>query len=89
MNETTRNRWRKAAEVDVGDRGDGGPPGSIPNPAVKPVRADGTAIVMSWESRSLPTALHTPFPPSFFLFSNSFLIKKQFPHKLSGLNIII
>ena len=48
---------KREAEVDVGDRGDGGPPGSIPNPVVKPISADGTATEASWESRSLPTAL--------------------------------
>ena len=59
-------------EADVGDRGDGGPPGSIPNPAVKPVRADGTAMVTSWESRSLPTALSlfSSSPPAFFVLQN-------------------
>ena len=34
-----------------------GPPGSIPNPAVKLASADGTAWVTMWESRSLPTPL--------------------------------
>ena len=35
----------------VGDDSDGGPPDPIPNSAVKPDHADGTARVTLWESR--------------------------------------
>ena len=38
----------------AGDSRGGGPPGSIPNPEVKPTSADDTASVGTWESRSLP-----------------------------------
>ena len=38
----------------LGDWSDGGTPGHIPNPAVKPVSADGTWGATPWESRSLP-----------------------------------
>ena len=38
----------------LGDWSDGGTPGNIPNPVVKPVSADGTWRATSWESRSLP-----------------------------------
>ena len=37
-----------------GDRSGGDTPGSIPNPAVKPSSADGTALVTGWKSRSSP-----------------------------------
>ena len=54
---------------DVGGRGGEGPPGSIPNPVVKLVCADGTAGVILWESRSLPTAHNTsPQRRCFFVF---------------------
>jgi hypothetical protein len=38
----------------LGDWSDGGTPGYIPNPVVKPVSADGTWGATPWESRSLP-----------------------------------
>ena len=38
----------------LGDWSDGGTPGNIPNPVVKPVSADGTWRATSRESRSLP-----------------------------------
>jgi hypothetical protein len=38
----------------LGDWSDGGTPGHIPNPVVKPVSADGTWGATLWESRSLP-----------------------------------
>jgi hypothetical protein len=38
----------------LGDLSDEGTPGPIPNPAVKLVSADGTALVAGWESRSSP-----------------------------------
>jgi hypothetical protein len=41
-------------KTSLGDLSDGGTPGNIPNPEVKPVSADGTWRVASWESRSLP-----------------------------------
>ena len=41
----------------LGDLCDGGTPGYIPNPVVKPVSADGTWSADSWESRSLPRDL--------------------------------
>ena len=44
----------------LGDWSDGGTPGPIPNPVVKPVSADGTWGAAPWESRSLPR--------DFFLF---------------------
>ena len=34
---------------DTGDKCGGGPPGPMPNPAVKPSRADGTAIRFAGE----------------------------------------
>ena len=34
---------------DTGDKSGGGPPGPMPNPAVKPSRADGTAIRFAGE----------------------------------------
>ena len=37
-----------------GDWSDGGTPGYISNPVVKPVSADGTGSADSWESRSSP-----------------------------------
>ena len=48
-------------EESLGDCSDGGTPGYIPNPEVKPVSADGTWGAAPWESRSLPI-------DSFFLF---------------------
>lgn len=64
----------------VGGCRGGGPPGSIPNPVVKPACADGTALVTEWESRSLPTqpylfsclhltAASPPHRPFFFPYS--------------------
>lgn len=41
----------------LGDWSDGGTPGNIPNPVVKPASADGTWGVAPWESRSLPRDL--------------------------------
>ena len=38
----------------AGDCRGGGPPGSIPNPEVKPTSADDTASAGTWESRSSP-----------------------------------
>ena len=38
----------------AGDSRGGGPPGSIPNPEVKPTSADDTASAGTWESRSWP-----------------------------------
>jgi hypothetical protein len=35
------------------DQSEGGPPVSIPTTVVKPLSADGTALVAAWESRSL------------------------------------
>ncbi len=46
-----KNRERMKS---LGDWSDGGTPGHIPNPVVKPVSADGTWGVAPWESRSLP-----------------------------------
>lgn len=37
-----------------GDYSEGETPVPIPNTAVKPLRANGTALVTVWESRSLP-----------------------------------
>lgn len=37
-----------------GGDSEGETPGSIPNPEVKVLCADGTALVMVWESRLLP-----------------------------------
>ena len=37
-----------------GGHSGGETPGPIPNPEVKPSRADGTALETGWESRSLP-----------------------------------
>ncbi len=52
----------------VGGWSGGGPPGPIPNPAVKPVSADGTGGVVLWESRSLPTHTHLLVFPLSSLF---------------------
>ncbi len=41
-------------KMSLGDLSDGGTPGNIPNPEVKPVSADGTWRATSRESRSLP-----------------------------------
>ena len=41
----------------VGDSSEGGTPGPIPNPAVKPFSADGSWGASLCESRSLPTEL--------------------------------
>jgi hypothetical protein len=41
----------------VGDLSEGGTPGPIPNPAVKPFRADGSWGASLCESRSSPTEL--------------------------------
>jgi hypothetical protein len=38
----------------LGDHGEGETPVPIPNTAVKPFSADGTAWVTVWESRTLP-----------------------------------
>src|SRR5438132_4158217 len=46
-----------------GGHGGGETPGPIPNPEVKPSRADGTARATGWESRSLPEHLRTSRPP--------------------------
>jgi hypothetical protein len=46
--------------VPGGDAG-GATPVPIPNTAVKPSRADGTALVTAWESRS-PPGLETTMP---------------------------
>ena len=42
------------AEQFLGAQSGGGTPGSIPNPVVKPVSADGTGGAAPWESRSAP-----------------------------------
>ena len=55
----------------VGDDSDGGPPDPIPNSAVKPDHADGTARVTLWESRyRRPSFTKTPrgFPRGVFRF---------------------
>ena len=41
----------------VGDTSDGGTPGSISNPEVKPISADGSVRATACESRPLPTKL--------------------------------
>ena len=43
----------------AGDSCCGGTPGPIPNPEVKPTRADGTAGATLWESRASPS--HKPY----------------------------
>ncbi len=50
-----------------------GTPGSIPNPAVKFVSADGTAGATLWESRSLPTRSLFPSLASYPPVSSPFL----------------
>ena len=47
-------RWPSGREQVVGDHTAGVPPVPIPNTEVKPRRADCTARVSVWESRSLP-----------------------------------
>ena len=42
---------------DSGDYGEGDPPVPIPNTAVKPFSADGTASFSTWESRTSPDPL--------------------------------
>ena len=44
---------RREISIPGGDAG-GATPVPIPNTEVKPSRADGTALVTAWESRSLP-----------------------------------
>src|SRR5438093_2052165 len=44
---------RRESSIPGGDAG-GATPVPIPNTVVKPSRADGTALVTVWESRSLP-----------------------------------
>jgi hypothetical protein len=46
----------------TGGHGGGGPPLPVPNRAVKPARADGTAGVTLWESRSPPVVSSTQTP---------------------------
>ena len=49
--------WHVDLEVEfifLGDHTGGATPVPIPNTAVKPSRADGTAWATGWESRSLP-----------------------------------
>ena len=48
----------------LGDWSDGGTPGPIPNPVVKPVSADGTWGAAPWESRSLPRDFFLPIRTS-------------------------
>src|SRR4030065_705156 len=49
--------FRSMCEIkSLGGWSDGGTPGHIPNPAVKPVSADGTRGATLWESRSSPRA---------------------------------
>ena len=74
-------RLTRVESKEVGDMSGEGTPGSIPNPAVKLVSADGTAGATLWESRSLPTPLlfssfhfFIPLPPLF-----PFLLLCPFP----------
>jgi hypothetical protein len=53
------NRDKKKS---LGDLSDGGTPGYISNPVVKPVSADGTWSADSRESRSLPRDFFFIFP---------------------------
>ena len=52
----------------LGDWSDGGTPGNIPNPVVKPVSADGTWRATSWESRSLPRGFSFNISHTLFIF---------------------
>ena len=52
----------------LGDWSDGGTPGNIPNPAVKPVSADGTWRATSWERRSLPRGVSFNNSHALFIF---------------------
>ena len=56
------NRTSVLSSRSLGDWSDGGTPGYIPNPVVKPVSADGTAIERSWESRPPPAFHEKPAP---------------------------
>jgi hypothetical protein len=56
--------------MSLGDLSDGGTPGHIPNPEVKPVSADGTWRETSRESRSLPRG----FSFNIDLFSTIFMV---------------
>lgn len=61
------------------DQREGGPPVSIPTTVVKPLSADGTALVAAWESRSLLTVKTrqaqpgTPGTCAFFVDAPFFL----------------
>jgi hypothetical protein len=61
----TRKREKDSGGKVVGDWSDGGTPGLIPNPAVKPVSADGTGTETYWERRSLPTLFPHFLSPAF------------------------
>src|SRR5690606_23348306 len=49
-----------APDIILGDHGGGVPPVPIPNTAVKPSSADGTAGATLWESRSSPRTFYEP-----------------------------
>jgi hypothetical protein len=69
----------KIADV-FSDQSEGGPPVSIPTTDVKPLSADGTALVAAWESRSSLTVtirqaqLGPPGPCAFFVDAPFFLL---------------
>src|SRR2546428_7525339 len=52
----SERRSHRREKIPGGDAG-GATPVPIPNTEVKPSRADGTALVTAWESRSLPGEL--------------------------------
>ena len=65
-------------------------PGSIPNPEAKTLRADGTALLWVWESRSSPLYYSiAPAPPGLFLFNKLFCLMGSAPGgRNSGQRII-
>jgi hypothetical protein len=54
--------WRVQKSQVFGDRSGGETPVPIPNTEVKPTSADGTNLVTSWESRSLPRLIRKSRP---------------------------
>jgi tetratricopeptide repeat protein len=70
--ELTPRAWLRSRRF--GGYSEGETPGPIPNPAVKPFSADGTALVTGWESRS-PPRLFQKGPHSGALFCWSDMVE--------------
>src|SRR5579863_3209132 len=68
-----------------GDHSGGETPVPIPNTAVKPTSADGTALATGWESRSLPgISLLFSAPKGAFLYPRSERAPTQREQVISG-----